>query len=40
MQIDTADVEQLNTTLCASLAALVCRERIIAHTEAMLTAGI
>ena len=38
--VKTADIERLNATFRASLAPLVRRGRAIAHTEALLTAGI
>jgi hypothetical protein len=38
--INTADIERLNATCRASLAPLVRRGRAIAHTEAVLTAGM
>jgi hypothetical protein len=38
--INTADIERLNATFRASLAPLVRRGRAIAHTEAVLTAGM
>jgi len=39
-QINTAYIERLNATFRSCLAALVRRGRAIAHTEAMLTAGM
>jgi len=39
-QINTAYIERLNATFRASLAPLVRRGRAIAHTEALLTAGM
>jgi transposase-like protein len=38
--INTADIERLNATFRASLAPLVRRGRALAHTEALLTAGM
>jgi hypothetical protein len=38
--INTADIERLNATFRGALAALVRRGRAMAHTEAMLTAGM
>jgi transposase-like protein len=40
MGITTADIERLHATFRASLAPLVRRGRAIAHTEALLTAGM
>ena len=38
--INTASIERLKATFRASLAPLVCRGRAMAHTEAVLTAGM
>jgi len=38
--INTVDIERLNATFCASLAPLVHWGRAIAHSEAVLTAGV
>jgi len=40
MGINTADIERLNATFRASLAPLVRRGRALAHTEAVLSAGM